>query len=70
MTDTDVMTVREVAEYLEVKDRTNDRSVANAETPGFRVGGSWRFGKGETDPWTGECAVGPSAPGKRMESSA
>lgn len=40
MTDTDVMTVREVAEYLKVKDRTIYRLVANGEIPGFKVGGS------------------------------
>ena len=33
---TDVMTVREVAEYLKVKDRTIYRLVANREIPGFQ----------------------------------
>ena len=42
---TDVMTVREVAEYLKVKDRTIYRLVANGGIPGFKVGGSWRFRK-------------------------
>ena len=42
MIKTEVMTVREVAEYLKVKARTIYRLVANGEIPGFKVGGSWR----------------------------
>ena len=64
---TDVMTVREVAEYLKVKDRTIYRLVANGEIPGFKVGGSWRFRKTEIDQWTESNAVGPNNPGERVE---
>ena len=64
---TDVMTVREVAEYLKVKDRTIYRLVANEEIPGFKVGGSWRFRKSEIDQWTESNAVGPNNPGERVE---
>ena len=64
---TDVMTVREVAEYLKVKDRTIYRLVANREIPGFKVGGSWRFRKTEIDQWTESNAVGPNNPGERVE---
>ena len=41
MVDTDVMTVREVAEYLKVKERTVYRLVAASDIPAFKVGGSW-----------------------------
>ena len=44
--------LREVAEYLKVKDRTIYRVVAEREIPGFEVGGSWRFRKSEIDQWT------------------
>ena len=64
---TDVMTVREVAEYLKVKDRTIYRLVANREIPGFKVGGSWRFRKSEIDQWTESNAVGPDDPGEQVE---
>ena len=64
---TDVMTVREVAEYLKVKDRTIYRLVANREIPGFKVGGSWRFRKTEINQWTESNAVGPNNPGERVE---
>ena len=66
---TDVMTVREVAEYLKVKDRTIYRLVANREIPGFKVGGSWRFRKTEIDQWTESNAVGPNNPGERVENN-
>ena len=59
MTYTEVMTVREVAEYLKVKDRTIYRLVSSGEMPGFKVGGSWRFRKSEIDQWTAANAVGP-----------
>ena len=64
---TDVMTVREVAEYLKVKDRTIYRLVANREIPGFKVGGSWRFRKTEINQWTESNAVGPNNPGEQVE---
>ena len=64
---TDVMTVREVAEYLKVKDRTIYRLVANREIPGFKVGGSWLFRKTEIDQWTESNAVGPNNLGERVE---
>ena len=66
MTADDVMTVREVADYLKVKDRTIYRLVANGDMPGFKVGGSWRFRKAEIDRWTDANAVGPGEENKRM----
>ena len=51
MTNTDVMTVREVAEYLKVKERTIYRLVAKGGIPAFKVGGSWRFRRAEIEEW-------------------
>ena len=51
MAETDVMTVREVAEYLKVKERTIYRLVAKGGIPAFKVGGSWRFRRAEIDEW-------------------
>ena len=67
MVDTDVMTVREVAEYLRVKERTIYRLVAGAGIPAFKVGGSWRFRKGEIDQWTESHAIGPDDAVDRAE---
>lgn len=51
MADTDVMTVRDVAEYLKVKERTIYRLVAKGGIPAFKVGGSWRFRRAEIEEW-------------------
>ena len=67
MGETDVMTVREVAEYLKVKERTIYRLVSQADIPAFKVGGSWRFRRGEIDQWTESNAIGPVAAVDRAE---
>ena len=51
MADTDVMTVRDMAEYLKVKERTIYRLVAKGGIPAFKVGGSWRFRRAEIEEW-------------------
>ena len=67
MGETDVMTVREVAEYLKVKERTIYRLVSQADIPAFKVGGSWRFRRGEIDQWTESNAIGPVVAVERTE---
>ena len=47
----DVLTLKEVAEYLKVTERTIYRMVADRKIPAFKVGGSWRFRLGEIDEW-------------------
>jgi excisionase family DNA binding protein len=49
--DTDIMTIREVAEYLKLTDKTAYRLAAEGKLPGFKVGGAWRFRKGDIDEW-------------------
>ena len=65
MTDDEVMTVREVADYLEVKDRTIDRLVANGEMPDFKVGGSGRPKSTEGRPRT-QWVRSEEASGRRV----
>jgi excisionase family DNA binding protein len=48
---TDVMTVREVAEYLKLAEKTTYRLAAEGKIPGFKVGGAWRFRKVDIDAW-------------------
>lgn len=48
---TDIMTVREVAEYLRLNEKTTYRYVAEGTIPGFKIGGAWRFRKSEIDRW-------------------
>ena len=48
---TDIMTIREVAEYLKLTEKTAYRLAADGKIPGFKVGGAWRFRRNETDKW-------------------
>ena len=41
----DIMTLKEVAEYLKLAEKTAYRLAADGTVPGFKVGGSWRFRK-------------------------
>ena len=48
---TDILTIKEVAEYLKLKEKTAYKLVAEGKIPGFKVGGSWRFRKIEIEDW-------------------
>lgn len=45
----DILTIREVAEYLKLNEKTAYRLVAEGKIPGFKVGGAWRFRKDEIE---------------------
>lgn len=42
MTD-EILTLKEVAKYLKLAEKTAYRLVLDGQLPGFKVGGSWRF---------------------------
>ena len=48
---TDIMTIKEVAAYLKLTEKTAYRLAAEGKIPGFKVGGSWRFRQTEIDKW-------------------
>ena len=48
---TDIMTIREVADYLKLTEKTAYRLTAEGKIPGFKVGGSWRFRRSEIEGW-------------------
>jgi excisionase family DNA binding protein len=50
MTD-QIMTLKEVAEYLKLTENTAYRLVAERKLPGFKVGGSWRFKREDLEAW-------------------
>lgn len=54
-----VMTVKEVADYLRVNQRTVYRLAVERRLPGFKVGANWRFKRGDIDGW---IAAQSSAP--------
>ena len=49
---TDIMTIKEVAEYLILTEKTAYRLAAEGKIPGFKVGGSWRFRHDEIEKFT------------------
>ncbi len=51
MPKTDILMIKEVAEYLKVTERTIYRLAAAKKIPAFKVGGSWRFSRADIDSW-------------------
>jgi len=47
----DILTVKEVAEYLQVTERTLYRLAQEGKIPAFKVGNSWRFRREDLDQW-------------------
>ena len=41
----EILTLKEVAEYLKLAEKTAYRLAAEGKLPGFKAGGSWRFRK-------------------------
>jgi excisionase family DNA binding protein len=50
MTD-EILTLKEVAEYLKLAEKTAYRLAAEGKLPGFKVGGSWRFKREDIEKW-------------------
>lgn len=51
ITDSEILTIKQVAEYLKVTDRTIYRLAAAKKIPAFKVGGTWRFSRSDIDSW-------------------
>ena len=49
---TDILTIKEVAEFLKLTEKTAYRLAADGKIPGFKVGGSWRFRRDEIEKMT------------------
>lgn len=50
MTD-EILTLKEVAKYLKLAEKTAYKLAAEGKLPGFKVGGSWRFKKVDVESW-------------------
>lgn len=53
----EIMTLKEVAEYLKLAEKTAYRLAADGTIPGFKVGGSWRFRKSVIEDWIDQQTV-------------
>jgi excisionase family DNA binding protein len=51
---TDILMIKDVAEYLKVTERTIYRLAAAKKIPAFKVGGSWRFSRADIAEWIRE----------------
>jgi excisionase family DNA binding protein len=49
--ESEMMTLRELAAYLKMPEKTLYRLAAEGKVPGFKIGASWRFRKSEIDKW-------------------
>lgn len=47
----DVLTLKQLAEHLQLSERTIYRLLGRGQLPGFKVGGSWRFRRSVVDYW-------------------
>ena len=51
MSDDEILTVKELADYLKIAEKTAYRFVAEGKIPAFKVGSAWRFKKDAIDAW-------------------
>jgi excisionase family DNA binding protein len=47
----EILTLKQVADFLKVTERTIYRLAAAKKIPAFKVGGTWRFSRAELDQW-------------------
>lgn len=50
--ESEIMTIREVAAYLRLAEKSVYRYAAEGKIPGFKVGGAWRFRRDEIEEYT------------------
>ena len=51
MAEDEILTLREIADYLKLTERTLYRLTQEGKLPGFKVGNSWRFRLRDIDAW-------------------
>ncbi|UYM15194.1 methylation-associated defense system helix-turn-helix domain-containing protein MAD1 [Endozoicomonas euniceicola] len=47
----EILTIKQVAEYLKVNERTIYKLASDEKIPAFKVGGSWRFQRSAIEEW-------------------
>lgn len=53
----EILTLKEVADYLKLTEKTAYRLAAEGKLPGFKVGGSWRFKREDVEKWIEEQRI-------------
>ena len=57
----EILTIKQVADYLKVTERTIYRLAAAKKIPAFKVGGTWRFSRADIDSWIKQQSEGLDA---------
>jgi len=60
----EILTIKQVAVYLQVTERTIYRLAASEDIPAFKVGGSWRFRRRDLDEWIARRTTRPVPKGE------
>jgi len=60
----EILTLKEVAAYLKLAEKTAYRLAAEGQLPGFKVGGAWRFKSEDIEQW---IENGKSAKGRNKD---
>ena len=60
---TEILTIKEVSDYLKVTERTIYRLAAAKKIPAFKVGGIWRFSRADIDGWIKQQSSGDQQQG-------
>lgn len=50
----EILTIKDIAEYLKLSEKTAYRLASDGKLPGFKVGGSRRFKKVDIEKWIEE----------------
>ncbi|MHA6820125.1 methylation-associated defense system helix-turn-helix domain-containing protein MAD1 [Ralstonia pseudosolanacearum] len=53
----EILTIKQVADFLKVTERTIYRLAAAKKIPAFKVGGTWRFSRADIDHWIKQQAM-------------
>ncbi|MBA3065428.1 helix-turn-helix domain-containing protein [bacterium] len=53
----EILTIKQVADYLQLNEKTIYRMIANKRIPCFKIGGSWRFKKSVLEKWLDSLSV-------------
>ena len=66
LTDNDILTITEVAEYLKITERTIYGWAQDGVIPAYKMAGSWRFRRRDIDRWLETTRTGPTLSDPRI----
>jgi excisionase family DNA binding protein len=54
MSGDEILTAKELADFLKIAEKTTNKYAAEGKLPGFKIGSVWQFRKSEIDRWITE----------------